>query len=170
MGVYGWDLESWCPAVAPLPHESYFVGGGRMASNVADFVLASHVLEHVQDIISAMREIHRVLKPGGHLVAATPYASSDDAWDDPTHVRVFTQNSWHYFNKDLYAKKGHAGHYNSPVDFKFEVVSVSLIPTPETKQRMESMAKKGHLNIVDMLVKHERNIVQEMIAVLRKVE
>ena len=41
-----------------------------------DCVLASHVLEHITHLIPVMREIHRVLKPGGVLFAVTPHASS----------------------------------------------------------------------------------------------
>lgn len=40
-----------------------------------DFVLANHVLEHVQDDAQALREIFRVLRPGGHAILQTPYAS-----------------------------------------------------------------------------------------------
>lgn len=39
-----------------------------------DFVLANHVLEHVQDDMRALGEIFRVLKPGGHAVLQTPYS------------------------------------------------------------------------------------------------
>lgn len=39
-----------------------------------DFVLANHVLEHVADDAQALREIFRVLKPGGRAILQTPYA------------------------------------------------------------------------------------------------
>lgn len=49
-----------------------------------DFVLANHVLEHVQDDIRALGEIFRVLKPGGHAVLQTPYSSVlMRSFDDP---------------------------------------------------------------------------------------
>jgi 2-polyprenyl-3-methyl-5-hydroxy-6-metoxy-1,4-benzoquinol methylase len=37
-----------------------------------DVVLMMHVIEHVPDPVGTLREIHRVLKPGGHLVMETP--------------------------------------------------------------------------------------------------
>jgi SAM-dependent methyltransferase len=40
-----------------------------------DFVIANHVLEHVNDDGQALSEIFRVLRPGGHAVLQTPYAS-----------------------------------------------------------------------------------------------
>jgi len=39
-----------------------------------DIVLCNHVLEHVHDDHKALREIFRVLKPGGVAVLQTPYA------------------------------------------------------------------------------------------------
>jgi SAM-dependent methyltransferase len=44
----------------PFPNASY------------DFVYASHVLEHVADDARAIREIHRILKPGGIAVLPVP--------------------------------------------------------------------------------------------------
>lgn len=41
-----------------------------------DFLIASHVLEHIQDDISALREIGRVLRPGG--IAILPVPTSGD--------------------------------------------------------------------------------------------
>ncbi len=40
--------------------------------DVFDFVISSEVIEHVPDPVKAIREMHRVLKPGGTLVLTTP--------------------------------------------------------------------------------------------------
>ncbi len=40
-----------------------------------DFVIANHVLEHVGDDSRALREIYRVLRPGGYAILQTPFAS-----------------------------------------------------------------------------------------------
>lgn len=37
-----------------------------------DFVIASHLLEHMGDPIGALKEWYRVLRPGGHLVLVLP--------------------------------------------------------------------------------------------------
>ena len=37
-----------------------------------DTVVCTEVLEHIPDPLQAIREMHRVLKPGGHLVLSTP--------------------------------------------------------------------------------------------------
>jgi SAM-dependent methyltransferase len=41
--------------------------------NTFDVVLCNHVLEHVQDDIKAIREIYRVLKPGGFAILQVPF-------------------------------------------------------------------------------------------------
>lgn len=67
-GIQRVDLEA-----VPYPEE-YF-----------DFVLANHVLEHVQDDGLALREIFRVLRPGGHAILQTPYASGlTNTFEDPS--------------------------------------------------------------------------------------
>ena len=44
----------------PLDNESF------------DTVVSTELLEHVPDPLRALREMHRVLKPGGHLILSTP--------------------------------------------------------------------------------------------------
>jgi SAM-dependent methyltransferase len=40
-----------------------------------DMVICNHMLEHVDDAPTALRELHRVLKPGGRAVCQTPFAA-----------------------------------------------------------------------------------------------
>jgi SAM-dependent methyltransferase len=44
----------------------------HLASGVADIAICSEVVEHLTDDLDALREIHRVLRPGGVLILATP--------------------------------------------------------------------------------------------------
>ena len=126
-----------------------------------DLVLASHCLEHIRNLIPLMRDIHRILKPGGHLIAMTPYASSNDAWEDPTHVRAFTENSWMYFDRRTY-EGDHHGNYDSPVDFVFSLRECSLIPHDEFQEESQRDPEAFHKRI-----QHERNMIREMHAILR---
>lgn len=53
--------------------------------NTFDAVLCSHVLEHVPDDRKAMREILRVLKPGGFAILLVPlYRELTQTYEDPT--------------------------------------------------------------------------------------
>ncbi|MQL52258.1 methyltransferase domain-containing protein [Desulfofundulus thermobenzoicus] len=42
------------------------------ADNEFDLVYASHVLEHLDDVVRAVEEIHRITKPGGGEGAGAP--------------------------------------------------------------------------------------------------
>ena len=50
-----------------------------------DYVIINHVLEHIPDDSQAMRELFRVLKPGGTMIAQVPLALDGKPTDeDPT--------------------------------------------------------------------------------------
>lgn len=54
------------------------VGWLPFASHTFDFIYCSHVLEHIPDDRAAMRELQRVLRPGGVALVLVP------VWDKPT--------------------------------------------------------------------------------------
>jgi SAM-dependent methyltransferase len=51
------------------------------------------VLEHLWEPLSAIREIHRVLKEDGIVFISVPDARSKSFWDDYTHIRPYTKKS-----------------------------------------------------------------------------
>ena len=70
----------------------------RYSANFFDEVIVWHVLEHVPEPAATLREIHRILKPGGIVVVAVPNFSSlqarffGPAWfhlDPPRHLFHF---------------------------------------------------------------------------------
>lgn len=85
-----WDLEE-----PPLPfHDNRF-----------DLVHASHVLEHIRNLNGLMKDLHRILKPGGKLIIRVPFYSSWNAFTDPNHVRFFSLNTMSYYSNWFYVKK-----------------------------------------------------------------
>ncbi len=52
-------------------------------------VHAAHVLEHIRDLPDTLREIHRVLRDHGHLVARVPYGL--ESLYNPMHRRAFSE-------------------------------------------------------------------------------
>jgi SAM-dependent methyltransferase len=67
-----------------------------------DRVIASEVLEHIPDDVAAMRELARVLKPGGAMAVTVPrcgpeavnWALSDEYHDTPGgHVRIYRRST-----------------------------------------------------------------------------
>lgn len=45
---------------------------GMIASNTIDQIISSDTIEHIPDVYRAVKEMYRVLKPGGRLVVNTP--------------------------------------------------------------------------------------------------
>lgn len=62
-------------------------------------IRASHVLEHVRDLTGVMEEACRILEPGGLFTIVVPYYKHEGAFADPTHVRFFTERTFHYFTE-----------------------------------------------------------------------
>lgn len=85
---------------------------------VADEILMDNVLEHLDEIPQVMRELHRILKPGGRVEIWVPYAKSDWALQDPTHRHYFTEVSMNYFC--------HGSPYNYYTDIRFHLIQAKL--------------------------------------------
>lgn len=67
-----------------------------------DAVLAINLLEHVEDPFTAMKEIYRVLKPGGYAYFDTPfifyYHPMKGYYKD---FYRFTRDAWEYMTRDF---------------------------------------------------------------------
>lgn len=71
--------------------------GLPFADAALDQVYAVHFLEHVDDLLSVMNEIHRVLKADGVLHVMVPRAAHVNALADPTHRRLFHRQTFKFF-------------------------------------------------------------------------
>jgi SAM-dependent methyltransferase len=63
-------------------------------------------LEHVSDLVTTMDEIHRICVPRGRLILTVPYWTGPNSWDDPTHVRCFTSQTFRWFTR----QSGHSAY------------------------------------------------------------
>ena len=80
-----WDLNDF-----PYPFDS----------NTFDIVLCEHVLEHLDNVIRVMEELHRILKPRGRVWVRVPHFSSLNFNTDPTHIHAFSSRSFDYLCLD----------------------------------------------------------------------
>lgn len=69
-----------------------------------DSIAMLHVLEHLQNPLLVAQELHRIAKPDAKWTIAVPYGSSDDAWEDPTHLHPFFFNTPFYYSQAAYKR------------------------------------------------------------------
>jgi len=96
-----------------------------------DFLLCSHVLEHIPDDLKAMKEIYRMLKDGGRAIIMVPIVKKlNDIIEDPTMNDIALR--WQNFGQDdhirLYSQKGLIERLSS-VGFNVEKIMSSFIDT-----------------------------------------
>ena len=78
--------------------------------NTFDEVYASHVLEHIDDLIKTMQEIHRICRKGAKIIIRGPHFSCGVSYRDPTHKRMFSYFTFEYFcNINNYYKRKESG-------------------------------------------------------------
>ncbi|MBI3793697.1 MAG: methyltransferase domain-containing protein [Nitrospinae bacterium] len=61
-------------------------------------IYMDNVLEHLDDVLRVMEEVHRISEPNGLVKVIVPYFRSPYAFLDPTHRHFFTVNSFAYFD------------------------------------------------------------------------
>lgn len=62
-----------------------------------DEIIAYDVIEHLDDVVATMEEIHRVAADGALLKVTVPHFSCANAFTDITHRHWFSWFSFHYF-------------------------------------------------------------------------
>jgi len=93
-----WDLDRF-----PWPFEE----------SSFDLIDCTDVIEHLEDVVRVMEEIHRVGRPGARVRIATPHYSSSNSFTDPTHrhhLGIFSfdyftgENTWGFYSKRRFRK------------------------------------------------------------------
>jgi len=97
--AYGVDLDAHDIALArriagalPAPGAHFAVDDGRdleYPTNSFDAVLLCEVIEHVREDVALLRELHRVLVPGGRLLITTPRCDQVVEYDHPKMTLEF---------------------------------------------------------------------------------
>jgi SAM-dependent methyltransferase len=139
------DLDFCREKPLPFPNDS------------VDEFLLSHVIEHLGDPLGLMQELHRIARPGARATIRCPYGASDDADEDPTHIRRMFPQSFGYFSQPYYwrADYGYRG------DWAPERIVLYVDGTANA-----GLAPADVLRKVNAL----RNVVSEMVAELSAVK
>jgi len=139
------DLENLREKPVDLPDET------------VEHFLLSHVIEHIRDSLGLMQELWRLAIPGAVAVIRVPHGGSDDAWEDPTHVRSYFLGSFEYFSQPCYWRAD----YGYRADWQPEKIHLTV-----DKKRCEGL----DFMQIFRKIQYERNLVTEMICELRAVK
>lgn len=81
------------------------------ADNEFDEIHAYEVLEHCgtqgdyKFFFAQFTELHRILKPNGHLYATCPSRHSAWAWGDPSHTRILQPEQLVFLSQEEYERQ-----------------------------------------------------------------
>jgi len=159
-------VEKWCDLNAlrkidlcgghnpPVGYESVDLVNGDITFNLDNrdwpfvagsvgLIRAHDALEHLKDPINTMKEVYRILAPGGWLLSLTPSAEGRGAFQDPTHVSFWNSNSFWY-----YTKQAQNSYINCPVRFQLNRIK-NFYPSDWHKMHLISYIKADLVKLND---------------------
>jgi SAM-dependent methyltransferase len=154
---------------------------GPFEDNSFDVVITFQVIEHIQDDVDFLKEIHRVLKPGGLAIITTPNRPMSLS-RNPWHIREYTGKELGDLTKRFFSRvevKGISGNEKVMEYYernrksvqritKWDILdlqhklpaSLLRIPYEMLNRRNRNKLKKGADELV-MSIKHEDYIVTD---------
>lgn len=93
-----------------------------------DAVHCIDVLEHLDDIVRAMEEIHRVSRPRARVDITTPHFSCANSYTDPTH-----RHHLGFFSFDYFTGENQWDFYTRA---RFRKVKADLVFSPKAKNKL----------------------------------
>jgi SAM-dependent methyltransferase len=96
----------------------------RLPDNSVSHIYSRHTLEHVENMLLLMSEIHRVCTPDAEVEIIVPHFSNVYGYSDPTHVRLFGIYSMFYFSPEEHQPKRKVPSYYTSAHFR--VMSIEI--------------------------------------------
>ena len=141
--------------------------------SVDDF-LAIDLVEHIVYPLTLFQELYRCAKPGAKFETAMPYGTSDDAWEDPTHVRPWYLGSWRYLAQPIYYRADYG--YTGDWQVKEIVLDVPVDGTPDelmmSLMMLRNVAQRQYVTLEAIKPARARNpeLLEAPTVLFRKVE
>ena len=115
----------------PLPTTDIIANLNEPFSELPDQSVAEvysrHALEHVDDLLALMAELHRICRPDARIEIIVPHFSNPYAYSDPTHVRQFGLYTFFYFSDEEDQPRRKVPSFYSPQRFRVESTSIRLL-------------------------------------------
>ena len=139
--------------------------------NSFDTILMEDVLEHLDNVVPAIEELHRILCIGGEVIIRVPYWNHACAYIDPTHKRGFHEQTFHFFdvNSPYFQERS----YYSNASFK--IIEEILILAPGfpyftiPKIGLISIRKSWLRKIIGWFGNHVSNVIADVQVRMKKV-
>lgn len=107
-------------------------------------IRAVDFLEHIPDKVALFNELYRVLVHGGMLLSTTPSTDGRGAFQDPTHVAFYNENSFWYFTEAEFAR------FVPEIKCRFQSSRVvTYFPTPWHEQHQISYVAANLIAVKD---------------------
>ncbi|MFT9495978.1 class I SAM-dependent methyltransferase, partial [Anaerosolibacter sp.] len=139
-----------------------------LEDDTVEYVIASHSLEHVDNLISTMEEIYRVCKHKARICIVAPYYNTSLNIANPYHKQVFNEHTPRFFtsnNQSLIPSEdyafphaklwglGQSDHSNLKMDFRCLAMEFFYFPPyrnlPEDVKRE---LRNSRANVVDQIM------------------
>ncbi len=96
-----WTQQAWEGSMGrskPIPHPK------SINDDSVGVIRAFDAIEHLRSPIHTMNEAYRVLAPGGFLLIQVPSTDGRGAFQDPTHVSFWNENSFWYYTRSSHSR------------------------------------------------------------------
>jgi hypothetical protein len=120
-------------------------------------VISLHMIEHLTDPLAILQRLYDICVPDARATFACPYGSSDDADENPTHVRRMFLGSWGFFGQPHYWREEPYGY---TADWMLETVELRFDSGTLDRYGRDPLELA---RVVDTY----RNVVKEQVATLR---
>lgn len=85
---------------SPIADIHFDLHQAPFADNTYDVIFCNHVLEHVEDADQCMRELYRILKPGGWGIFQVPLDTAREKTYEDKSITSPEQRELHFWQKD----------------------------------------------------------------------
>jgi hypothetical protein len=96
-------------------------------------------------LIDFMEEVYRIMKLGAKLHVICPHYNTGMAWQDPTHRRAITEQTFHYFDKG-WRERSNLNHYPIHTNLEVKFEGYDLYPDVMNKSTEEKLFSSRHLS------------------------